>query len=404
MNEVNFDSIVGPTHNYAGLSFGNVASLAHKDLVSNPKAAALEGLEKMIALHRMGLEQGFFPPHERPNLPFLRRLGFYGSDAEILGSVPPDLLAISCSAAAMWAANAATVCPSSDSMDGKVHFTPANLCTNAHRSIEAATTARILKKIFPFATHHDPLPSTPRFSDEGAANHTRFSDGRHLFVYGRREEQKKFPARQSLEAARAIARLHQLKNPFFVEQNPEAIDAGVFHSDVISVGFENLFFYHERAFVNFKMPGLIEIRVAERDVSLEKAVQTYLFNSQIVRAQNRLHLIAPIECEELLPYLKTTPFDQIHFFNLRQSMHNGGGPACLRLRVPLNAAELAQTHQPVLLNEARYELLKKWIDAHYRDRLAQDDLRDPQLLIESRTALDELTKLFELGSLYDFQK
>ena len=25
--EVNFDGLVGPTHNYAGLSYGNVASL-----------------------------------------------------------------------------------------------------------------------------------------------------------------------------------------------------------------------------------------------------------------------------------------------------------------------------------------------------------------------------------------
>lgn len=412
--EVNFDGLVGPTHNYAGLSFGNVASTKHKNLLANPKEAALQGLEKMIALHRLGIKQGVFPPHERPYAPLLRRLGY-----QEVHDVPSDLLAAASSSAAMWTANAATVCPSSDSQDGKVHFTPANLCTNIHRLIETTTTSEILKKAFPFATHHEPLPSTPVFSDEGAANHTRFSGGLQLFVYGKNEATRKFPARQSLEASKAIARLHRL-NPqktLFAEQHPEAIDAGVFHNDVISVGFENIFFYHERAFLHTEptllelkshLPNLIDIRVNEHDLSLEKAVNSYLFNSQIVKDKNEnLLLIAPIECQndpEISSFLKNTPFDAIHYFDLKQSMQNGGGPACLRLRVLLNEKEIEKTHQKLLLTEELYEKLKKWIHAHYRDSLIQEDLKDPQLLKESKTALDELTKLLELGSLYDFQK
>ncbi len=422
MKEVNFDGLAGPTHNYGGLSFGNIASQKHKSMVSNPKAAALQGLEKMYALHKLGIKQGILPPHERPNLPFLNSLGFYGTEEQILAKAyreAPDLLAASCSAACMWAANAATVCPSQDSLDGQVHMTPANLCSNAHRSIEPKTTAALLKKIFPFAAHHAPLPSTDRFSDEGAANHTRFANGVQLFVFGKKEKLKKYPARQTLDAGQAIARLHRLDpaKTLFAEQNPEAIDAGVFHNDVISVGFENLFFYHERAFLHTektvdelekKIPNFTGIRVNEHDISLDQAVNTYLFNSQIVRDRaNRLLLIAPVECREeprVFAFLNKAPFDEVLYFDLRQSMQNGGGPACLRLRVLLNEEERAKTHQKVFLSDELYQQLKDWISLHYRDKLIFDDLKDPQLLNESRQALDALTKLLDLGPLYDFQK
>ena len=33
-----------------------------------------------------------------------------------------------------------------------------------------------------------------------------------------------------------------------------------------------------------------------------------------------------------------------------------------------------------------------------------DDLADPKLLEESRAALDELTKLLQIGSVYEFQR
>ena len=191
--EANFDGLVGPTHHYAGLAFGNLASARNAEQPSNPRAAVRQGIAKMRALAAMGLAQGVLPPQERPHLPTLRALGFGGSDADMLGKAArqaPQLLSAASSASAMWTANAATVSPSADCADGRVHFTPANLVTHLHRAIEAPQTARILRSVFAdprhFA-HHAPLPATPMLGDEGAANHTRFcSDycdtGLELFV------------------------------------------------------------------------------------------------------------------------------------------------------------------------------------------------------------------------------
>ena len=85
-------------------------------------------------------------------------------------------------------------------------------------------------------------------------------------------------------------------------------------------------------------------------------------------------------------------------------MCNGGGPACLRLRVALNEKELQATNQHSLMNNELYTLLKDWINKHYRDRVSESDLADPQLLLENRQALDELTQIMKLGSIYSFQQ
>src|SRR2546430_12628537 len=196
MAEINFDGIPGPTHNYAGLARGNLAAEKHARMVANPRAAALQGLAKMRALAARGIPQAVLPPHERPLVPALRELGFEGSDAAIVTRVAreaPQLLAACSSAAAMWAANAATVSPSSDTADGRVHFTPANLVSHFHRSLEAPTTTRVLRAIFNDAEKfvvHESLPAAAQFGDEGAANHMRFEAGAatpgiELFVYGR---------------------------------------------------------------------------------------------------------------------------------------------------------------------------------------------------------------------------
>ncbi|MEE9452218.1 MAG: N-succinylarginine dihydrolase, partial [Gammaproteobacteria bacterium] len=127
--EVNFDGIVGPTHHYGGLAADNVASKKHALQISNPKAAAKQGLEKMTFLIRLGLKQALLPPHERPNLAFLKRLGFSGTPEKILCNAfkaDPKLLTAVYSASSMWAANAATVSPSVDCKDRRIHVTPAN--------------------------------------------------------------------------------------------------------------------------------------------------------------------------------------------------------------------------------------------------------------------------------------
>lgn len=441
--EVNFDGLVGPTHNYAGLSFGNVASLNNRNASSNPKQAAMQGLAKMKALSDMGMMQGVLAPQERPDIAALRRLGFSGSDARVLESAAKqsrEIFLACCSASSMWTANAATVSPSADTADGRVHFTPANLTNKFHRSLEPQVTGNILKSTFAnekYFAHHTHLPDNEHFGDEGAANHTRLCSeyghaGVELFVYGRhafdssKPAPTKFPARQTLEACQAVARLHGLseESVVYMQQNPDVIDQGVFHNDVIAVGNQNVLFFHEQAFYQ-KDAGLKEIKdkfgnaalhfieVPTDEVSVQDAVKTYLFNTQIITLPNGdMTIIAPSECEEntsvkhYLDKLVTlgTPIKSVNYFDVKQSMRNGGGPACLRLRVAMTDQELAATNQATLINDTQFARLNTWVEKHYRDTLSEDDLRDPLLLIESRTALDELTQLLKLGSVYPFQQ
>jgi len=440
--EVNFDGLVGLTHNYSGLSYGNTASIASAHQVSNPKEAAKQGLKKMKSLDDLGLKQGVLLPQERPDVFTLRSLGFDGSDAEVIrraSDEAPAVFAACCSASSMWAANAATVSPSADTADGKVHFTPANLASNVHRAIETETTGRILRAIFgdtQYFRHHAPLPRTDAFCDEGAANHTRLCSeygeaGIELFVYGRHafgrnpSLPKRFPARQTFESSESIARLHKLPSEcvVFARQNPDVIDSGVFHNDVIAVGNQNVFFYHEKAFVDtdqfrvdiqrkFGEKTLRFIEVKESQVSVHDAVASYLFNSQLITLPNEeMMIIVPQECEEtksVWQYLQDLiqqdmPIKHVMPLNLKQSMRNGGGPACLRLRVVLNEQELAAVNSRALMDDWLYEQLNQWVDKHYRDRMHIEDLSDPQLLRDGRTALDELTQIMELGSIYPFQ-
>jgi len=437
---MNFDGIPGPTHNYSGLAQGNLAAERNAQQVANPREAALQGLAKMRALAARGIPQGVLPPQERPDVAALRALGFHGRDADVVaraGRQSPELLAACSSAAAMWTANAATVSPAADCADGRMHFTPANLVTHFHRALEAPTTTRVLRAIFADDARfcvHDPLPAAPQFGDEGAANHARFGagidrPGVELFVYGRRglsagPMPARYPARQTREACEAIARRHGLDpgRVVFTQQRPDTIDAGVFHNDVVAVGEGSFLLCHERAFVD--QPALLRtltrvvgpafraIVVREAELPLADAVATYLFNSQLIeRPDGRFLLVAPAECRahraasEVLDRLMVGdgPVAEVLPFDLRQSMRNGGGPACLRLHVPLTPAERAAIRAKVILDDELAAALEAWIRRHYRDRLEPADLRDPALLDESRRALDELTRILELPSIYPFQ-
>ena len=437
--EINFDGIPGPTHNYAGLSRGNLAAERNARMIANPREAALQGLAKMRALAARGIPQAVLPPHERPDVHALRSLGFDGDDAAVISRAAreaPQLLAACSSAAAMWAANAATVSPSADTADRRVHFTPANLIANFHRSLEAETTTRLLRAIFVDKTKfavHEPLPAALQFGDEGAANHTRFAStgdgpGVEMFVFGRTalatgSSPQRYPARQTREASEAIARRHGLDptRAVFVQQSPAAIDAGVFHNDVIAVGAGSVLFCHEHAFVDQAqvlerlrrlVPGFTPIVVAEHELTVADAVATYLFNSQLIaRPDGRFLLVAPAESDSheraraVLDRLinADSPIAELSTFDLRQSMQNGGGPACLRLRVALTAEERAGISANVFLDPALADALEDWIGRHYRDRLAPDDLSDPALVDESRRALDELSRLLRLSAIYPFQ-
>ncbi len=436
--EYNFDGIVGPTHNFAGLSHGNVASTKHKSQISNPRSAALEGLNKMKFVADLGIGQAVLPPVFRPKLQLLHDLGFRGSPENMIesaGKSDPVLLAAAYSASSMWTANAATVTPSSDAGDGKLHLTPANLSTLLHRCVEAASTTRTLRAIFSdarFFEVHSPLLACQTLSDEGAANHTRLcashgEPGIETFVYGRSaldksiSEPKKYPARQTLESCQAIARLHQLPNhrAIHIQQHPSAIDAGVFHNDVISVGNQNVLLCHELAFVDqsrtlqdlkvaFSAQCKDELFVVEfssAELSLEDAVSSYLFNSQLLtKPDGAMALVCPTDCEETESARRCVdrllgddnPVNQVEFLNLRQSMNNGGGPACLRLRVVLNDEQQAAIHQGVLFSDQLFEQLRVWVEKHYRDSLTTDDLRDPKLLDEVYVAFEALSGILDL--------
>jgi succinylarginine dihydrolase len=438
---VNFDGLPGPTHNYSGLAHGNLAAERNAQQVSNPREAALQGLAKMRSLAARGYAQAVLPPHERPHVPTLRALGFDGSDHDVIVRAAhdaPELLAACSSAAAMWAANAATVSAAADCADGRVHVTPANLVTHAHRALEAPTTSRVLRAIFADDRRfcvHDPLPAAPQFADEGAANHTRFADdaaaaGVEFFVYGRRAfgggtAPARFPARQTREASEAVARRHGLDpaRTVFAQQRPDAIDAGVFHNDVIAVGEGTFLFCHERAFVDQPAvldalqaavgPQFASIVIRDDELPVAAAIGTYLFNSQLLPIDGGgFLLVAPAECRAnrataaILDRLVAgdTPIRDVLTFDLRQSMRNGGGPACLRLRVPLGPRERESIAARVFLDATLELALEAWIRRNYRDRLSSTDLGDPALLDESRRALDELTQLLGLPSVYPFQR
>lgn len=439
-HEANFDGLIGPTHNYGGLSDGNLASATNAGLVASPRAAALQGLEKMKAMHEAGLRQGILPPQQRPHLPTLRRAGFSGTDQAVFEAAwqkAPRLMKNCLSASSMWAANAATVSPSPDSAKGRLQLTPANLSTMLHRSIEHPQTQRALETAFPFADVHQALSQQSVFADEGAANHVRLCERRgaqgvELFVYGRdgyAAHRPGYPARQTRQASEAIARSHGL-DPFrtvYALQSDAAIDAGAFHNDVVCVGAMQTLFYHELAFadtaqmqsdIRAAAKGLFEPIFAEvplAEVPIEDAIKAYLFNSMLVQmpGEDRLTLIAPLEtqenaatknyCDKLVA--SNGSIGHVHYVDVRQSMRNGGGPACLRLRVTLTDAEWAQVNSGNRFSPELYEALKAWIIKHYRESLAAEDLKDPAIMTESFAALEDLTRIMELGSdFYPFQR
>ena len=413
LREINFDGIVGPSHNYAGLSFGNVASMGHAGQASEPRSAALQGIDKMRTNLALGLLQGIFLPHPRPHRAWLAELGATIEDAD------PALAANAMSASAMWAANAATVSPAPDTADGKCHLTVANLRTMPHRSHEWPATLAQLRVAFGgsgFAVH-DPVP--PAFGDEGAANHMRLSaaygeQGIEIFVYG--VSGGAFPARQHVEASKAIARLHGLdpERTVFVQQSEEAIAAGAFHNDVVAVANERVLFAHELAFAEKQplldacqacVPGFEYVEVAAADVPLEDAVRSYLFNAQLVTPPDgQMTLIVPMEARETPTVWRwierhlagNGPIRRVEVVDVRQSMANGGGPACLRLRV---VADPAIVDARFLVDDAKLDRIADVIAATWPEQIAHDELQRPALIADverARAALLEALGLTEL--------
>lgn len=414
LREINFDGIVGPSHNYGGLSLGNLASARNLGKVSYPRAAALQGLDKMRANLALGLTQGIFLPQPRPARAWLADLGTSPEEAD------PALLANAMSASAMWAANAATVSPAPDTADRRTHLTVANLRTMSHRSHEWPATLAQLRLAFadPAFAVHGPVP--PTFGDEGAANHMRLCErhdraGVEIFVFGL--SGGPFPARQHVEACRAIARRHRLDpdRTLFVAQSEEAIAAGAFHNDVVAVANERVLFAHEQAFADRegflgqleqRFPALDFVEVPAADVSLEDAIRSYLFNAQLVTPPDgRTTLIVPEEAREtpsvwawIQRHLAGNgAIRDVRVVDVRQSMANGGGPACLRLRV---VCDPATVDPRFLVDEAKLDRLAAVIAREWLEQIAVEELGDPRLVAtieRARAALLEACGLDELA-------
>jgi succinylarginine dihydrolase len=414
IGEINFDGIVGPSHNYAGLSLGNLASTRNAGQVSQPRAAALEGVAKMRANLDLGLVQGIFLPHPRPNNAWLAELG------TTIGQAETALAANAMSASAMWAANAATVSPAPDTADQRCHLTVANLRTMPHRSHEWPATLAQLRLAFGDVGQfvvHDPIP--PAFGDEGAANHMRLAPtygepGVEIFVYG--VSGGGFPARQNLEASKAIARLHRLDpaRTLFADQSEEAIAAGAFHNDVVAVANGPLLFAHEKAFADRArliadcerlVPGFELVEVPEAEVSLAEAISSYVFNAQLVSPPDgETTLIVPAEAREtpsVWAWLQrhvacNGPIRRVEVVDVRQSMANGGGPACLRLRV---VADPATVDPRFLVDHARLEVIAKVVERLWPPEIHNDNLQNPALIRDIETARGALLDALDLGEL-----
>lgn len=388
MVELFLDGLVGPTHHFGGLSRGNLASMENRGRTSSPKRAALEGLNKMSLTRKLGAPQGVLPPHARPDLKTLESLGWS------LESAPLEVLLMVSSASSMWAANAGVITPSCDTPDGKVHITPANLIHTFHRFLETETTHHVFRTLFP-PSHfvvHPPIPSHPSFSDEGAANHVRLK-GMHLFVYSPKG------GRQSKNASMAIARTHGiLDQSLFLEQTEEAVNAGVFHNDVISFGNDALFIVHEKAFHSldpFKKLNIPLFVITEKELSLKEAVSTYFFNSQLVGKK----LIATLQCQthpKVQNILSHLPLEEVHYVDLSESMRNGGGPACLKVSFPITPQELHAMHPHILLTDKLEAQLREWIEYFYEETLTWDDLRNLDLHRKNQEALRELSKILRI--------
>ena len=413
VREINFDGIIGPSHNYAGLSLGNLASTRNAGEVSQPRAAALQGLDKMRANLALGLAQGIFLPHPRPNRAWLAELA---TDIE---HADDALAANAMSASAMWAANAATVSPAADTADGKCHLTVANLRTMPHRSHEWPATLAQLEVAFGGAAFavHGPIP--PAFGDEGAANHMRLAlahgePGVEVFVYG--VSGGAFPARQHVEASKAIARRHRLdpERVIFAEQSEEAIAAGAFHNDVVAVANERVLFAHEKAFADKAalvarcealVPGFEYVEVPDAEVPLADAIRSYLFNAQLVTPPDgQPTLIVPREARETPSVRRwienhvagNGPIRRVEVVDVRQSMANGGGPACLRLRV---VADPATVDPRFLVDEAKLDRLAGIIRQNWPEQIHHSELRDPALIAQIEAARAALLADLDLGQL-----
>ncbi|MFT5171330.1 MAG: succinylarginine dihydrolase [Candidatus Marinamargulisbacteria bacterium] len=435
--EVNVDSLIGPTHHFGGLAYGDLASMAHSGERSNPRKAAIQGLEKMKRVWALGVGQLILPPHRRPDFLALSAAGFSGQKEAVLSAAykkDPYLLSVCSSSSFMWMANAALVTPVTDGRKGCLDITPANLVTHAHRRLESEQTKKLLRGVFdgvPDVCVHDAI--SHEYPDEGAANHIRFSGpdrdvGVHLFVFGgpmSSDSPGDFPIRQSQEAVDYLVDRHGLEKSAVVMacQNDEVVQEGVFHNDVISTGHRNFFLCHERAFdgtatvisqISQKLEArcgvpLIDVMISDAEFPVSDAVASYFFNSQIVtREDGSFVMLLPEKCRDFpkVPDLlrkieaKDPRFSDFQFIDLSESMNNGGGPACLRLRMPVTSTQFDQIPSQFKFDDDRFHKLVELVSKVYPEQMSVSDLADPRIFAQVEASHEALDTCFglELGS------
>jgi succinylarginine dihydrolase len=264
---------------------------------------------------------------------------------------------------------------------------------------------------------HAPVPSP--YGDEGAANFMRLCPshgeaGLEIFVYGK--SGGPFPARQHLEASKAVARAHRLdpERTLFIQQSEIAIAAGAFHNDVVAVANERILFTHEQAFeepeaaytaIRDKMPEIEIVIVPADRISLADAVQSYLFNAQLVTLPSgEMALILPTEAQSnprVWGWLEehiagNGPIRRLIPVDVRQSMANGGGPACLRLRV---VADPATVDPRFIANEAKLDRIADVVASHWPEAIAPSDLGRPEMVEQVQAARTALLSACDLSEL-----
>ena len=368
LKQVFIDCMPGPTNHFGGHAFGNMASMTAKGQHSNPKKAALEWIEKINKLKKIGAYQLILPPHRRPLAHYLKH---------------PQLNELS--SGFIWMANAGHFIPNSDTSKRYHQFIPANMNATYHRKYEHMFNTYWIKQILKNIPHqlHGPLSS----DDEGAANTVRLWNkdiGIHVAVYGHKNTH--FPSRQNEDSIKELQEKTNILTLFKLQQKSIAIDHGVFHNDVICFGFKNTLFCHEHAFENQNEKlnnlkkifhqktneNLTIIEIKESELTLDECISTYLFNSQVIIQKNNIILLCPSTVKRNNKSLSITNqwqqkgyFSDVQYIDIKSSLMNGGGPACLRLCMYLNGNEIKKIPKQFWASENKIKELTKFINTEY---------------------------------------
>ncbi len=236
--------------------------------------------------------------------------------------------------------------------------------------------------------------------------------GFHVFVYGDADNSprpSRHLARQTLAACQAVARLHRLDpaRTFFLQQHPAAIDAGVFHNDVIATSHKNLLLMHEQAFLNAEPElarlasafeqatgtALQVVMVRQEQLSLEDAVKSYLFNSQLLTPSgdgSAMTMICAAQCERMPQVrdlidgwiaLSSHPISDVRYVSLDQSMSGGAAPRLFAIAIALPASAIDRFAPSYRLTAHRAAQLAELITDFYPSELTWETLASPENIL-----------------------